>query len=196
MQVRAAPLMLSGILAASSPIRSYIMVAVQASGRMVMSIGPLVSRPPTSLWWSMIACTSAPLILAGSSAGLLVSTTTQGWPSSTSAMMSSMSKPQRCSMKAASVLGWPSRTGLASTPLTSFRYQAQISGEPVESVSGDLWPKTRVVMSRNLLKMRKWGEFARLIEGGSGFVTPRARDATSGHGAWLARGARAGRRGP
>ena len=36
----------------------------------------------------------------------------------------------------------PSSTGLASIPFTSFRYQAQMSGEPVESVSGDLWPKT------------------------------------------------------
>jgi hypothetical protein len=30
---------------------------------MVMSIGPLVSSPPTSLWWSMIARMSAALIL-------------------------------------------------------------------------------------------------------------------------------------
>ena len=49
MQLSAAPLMASGILAASSPIRSYMMVAVQASGRMVMSIGPFVSSPPASL---------------------------------------------------------------------------------------------------------------------------------------------------
>ena len=44
-----APLIASVILAASSPIRSYMIVAVQASGRTVMSMGPLVSSPPTSL---------------------------------------------------------------------------------------------------------------------------------------------------
>jgi hypothetical protein len=48
-----APAPQSGIRA-SSPIRSYMMVAVQASGRTVMSIGPFVSSPPTSLWWSMM----------------------------------------------------------------------------------------------------------------------------------------------
>jgi hypothetical protein len=50
-------------------------------------------------------------------------------------------------MKAASVLGSPSSTASASPPLTSLRYQAQMMGEPVESVSGDLWPKTSVVMT-------------------------------------------------
>ena len=49
-----------------------------------MSIGPLVSKPPTSLWWSMIAVTSNALILEGNSAGLLVSTTTAGVPSAMS----------------------------------------------------------------------------------------------------------------
>ncbi len=39
----------SGICAVSSPISWYMIVAVQASGRMVMSIGPFVSIPPTSL---------------------------------------------------------------------------------------------------------------------------------------------------
>jgi hypothetical protein len=53
-----------------------MMVAVQASGLIVMSIGPLVSRPPVSLWWAMIWIMSASLILSGSSAGLLVSTMT------------------------------------------------------------------------------------------------------------------------
>jgi hypothetical protein len=31
-----------------------MIVAVQASGLIVMSIGPLVSSPPVSLWWSII----------------------------------------------------------------------------------------------------------------------------------------------
>jgi hypothetical protein len=87
MQDSIAPFTQSGIFAASSPIRSCMIVAVQASGRTVMSIGPLVSSPPTSLWWSMIARMSAALTLAGSSAGLLVSTMTHGldavWSAST-----------------------------------------------------------------------------------------------------------------
>jgi hypothetical protein len=44
------------------------------------------------------------------------------------------------------VFGSPSSTALAGVPFTSVRYQAQMIGLPVESVSGDLWPKTRVVM--------------------------------------------------
>ena len=70
------PLIPSGAWPRWSPIRSCMMVAVQARGRIVMSIGPFVSSPPTSLWWSMIARKSALLIEAGSSAGLLVSTMT------------------------------------------------------------------------------------------------------------------------
>jgi chaperonin GroES len=62
MQDSIAPFTASGIFAASSPIRSCMIVAVQATGRTVMSIGPLVSSPPTSLWWSMIARMSAALI--------------------------------------------------------------------------------------------------------------------------------------
>ena len=77
MQVSIAPLMPRGARARpSSPIRSCMMVAVQASGRMVMLIGVRVFRPPTSMWWSMISRMSVSLIWAGSSAGLLVSTTT------------------------------------------------------------------------------------------------------------------------
>ena len=49
------------------------------------------------------------------------------------------------STKAASVFGSPSRTGVAGVPCTSVRYQAQMMGEPVESVSGDLWPKTLIM---------------------------------------------------
>jgi hypothetical protein len=123
-----------------------MIVAVQASGRMVMSIGPFVSSPPTSLWWSMIARMSASLMPSGSSAGLFVSTITTGSPAATSAMISGFATPQRLSMKAASVFGSPRSTGFAGSPFTSDRYQAQMMGEPVESVSGDLWPKTLIVM--------------------------------------------------
>jgi len=31
-------------------------------------------------------------------------------------------------------------------PFTSVRYQAQMMGDPVESVSGDLWPKTLIML--------------------------------------------------
>ena len=48
MQVSIAPRIGSG--RSTSPIRSYMIVAVQATGRMVMSIGLLVSSPPVSLW--------------------------------------------------------------------------------------------------------------------------------------------------
>jgi hypothetical protein len=64
-------------------------------------------------------------------------------------MIAGLSRPQCFSTKAASVFGSPRRTGFAGMPI-SFRYQAQMMGEPVESVSGDLWPKTRVVMGMNL----------------------------------------------
>ena len=147
MQVSAVAFAQSGILAASSPIRSTMIVAVQARGRTVMSIGPLVSSPPTSLWWSMIARMSALLMPAGSSAGLLVSTITTGASSATSAMIAGFGRFQRCKRNAASVFGSPSRTASAASPFTSFMYQAQRMGDPVESVSGDLCPKTRVFMS-------------------------------------------------
>jgi hypothetical protein len=85
----------------------------------------------------------------GSSAGLLVSTITTLSSAVTSWMIAGLSRPQCFSTKAASVFGSPSSTGFAGVPV-SFRYQAQMMGEPVESVSGDLWPKTRVVMGMNL----------------------------------------------
>src|SRR5690554_4957415 len=89
----------------------------------------------------------ARLMFLGSSAGLLVSTITTGWLSATSSMISGSAKPQCLSTKAASVLGWPSSTGLAFTPLISFRYHAQMIGDPVLSVSGEVWPKTAIVIA-------------------------------------------------
>ena len=71
-----APFTPSGASARSSPIILRMIVAVQAKGSIRMSIGPLVSSPPTSLWWSMMAWISVSLIPSGSSAGLLVSTIT------------------------------------------------------------------------------------------------------------------------
>src|SRR6056297_2920447 len=61
-------------------------------------------------------------------------------------MMRGLGRSHLRSMNAASVLGSPRSTASAATPLISFRYQAQMMGDPVESVSGDLWPKTRVVI--------------------------------------------------
>ena len=139
------PLIASGMCAAWSPIRLCMIVAVQASGRIVMSIGPAVSRPPTSLWWSMIAITFAPLMLAGNSAGLLVSTITTSWPSATSVMICGRSKPQRVATNPASVFGVPKSRASAVLPVW-FMNHSQISGEPRESVSGDLCPKIRVVI--------------------------------------------------
>jgi ammonia channel protein AmtB len=49
MQDSIAPLTHSGIFAASSPIRSCMIVAVQASGRIVMSIGPFGLEPADQL---------------------------------------------------------------------------------------------------------------------------------------------------
>ena len=45
-----APFTSVGICAMSLPIIFHMIVAVQAKGSMRMSIGPLVSRPPTNLW--------------------------------------------------------------------------------------------------------------------------------------------------
>ena len=137
MQDSISPFTKRGACAMCLPIRPCMMVAVQASGRMVMSIGPLVSSPPTSLWWSMIAVTSSALILAGNSAGLLVSTTTAGVPSAISDTMRGLGQSQCFSTKAASVLGSPSKTASAGVFFTSFRNHAQIMGDPVESVSGE-----------------------------------------------------------
>jgi hypothetical protein len=113
---------------------------------------------------------SAAFTSAGSSAGLLVSTMTTGCPASTPSMMAGLSRPQRASMKAASVLGSPRRTGVASSPAISLRYQAQMIGEPVLSVSGDLWPKTRVVMGVSWSGMRICGPHRRGVAGCHGAV--------------------------
>jgi hypothetical protein len=123
---------------------------VQASGRITMVIGDLVLRPPTSMWWSMIALMFASLIDGGSSAGLLVSTIITSWPGSTSAMIAGFAKPQCLRTKAASVFGSPRRRGSAGVLRRLVRYQAQTMAESVASVSGDLWPKTSVVMRENL----------------------------------------------
>jgi hypothetical protein len=48
-----------------------MIVAVQASGRMVMSIGPFVSSPPTSLWWSMIAADVGGVHVGGQFGGVV-----------------------------------------------------------------------------------------------------------------------------
>ena len=98
----------------------------------------------------MISITSASLIEAGSSAGLLVSTITHWSPGARSAITSGRSSPQRPSIHTASVFGVPCSTALAGVLRTSDRYHAQISGEPVESVSGALWPKTWI-MKRSLV---------------------------------------------
>ena len=60
-------------------------------------------------------------------------------------MISGFWSPQRFRTKAASVFGSPRSAGFAGVPFTSVRYQAQMMGEPVESVSGDLWPKTLIM---------------------------------------------------
>src|SRR6056297_418906 len=86
-------------------------------------------------------------MFSGNSAGLLVSTMTQACPSSTSEMMRGLGRFHFFSIESASVFGSPNKTASASPPFTSFMYHAQRMGEPVESVSGDLWPKTRVLMS-------------------------------------------------
>ncbi|MCY1381320.1 hypothetical protein D9M69_692130 [compost metagenome] len=92
----------------------------------------------------MISITSASPNEAGNSAGLLVSTTTHWSPATTSEMISGLSMPHFASIQPASVFGSPCRTALAGVLRTSERYQAQMMGEPVESVSGALWPKTLI----------------------------------------------------
>src|SRR6056300_1996394 len=100
----------------------------------------------------MIAVISALLMPSGNSAGLFVSTITTGAPASTPAMMSGLFRFQRFRTKAASVFGSPNNFGAAAMPLTSFRYQDQTIGDPVESVSGDLCPKTCTVISVVLIE--------------------------------------------
>ena len=156
MQDSIAPRMASGHLPTSSPIMSCITVAVQASGRITTLIGARVFSPPTSMWWSMIAMMLASLIEGGSSAGLLVSTMTTSCPAATSAMIAGLSKPQCFRRKAASVFGSPRSAGLASPPRRLVRYQAQMMADRVASVSGDLWPKTRVVMRGTCAQRGIW----------------------------------------
>ena len=146
MQESITPLIAAGMRAASSPIRLCMIVAVQATGRMVIEIGLLVSRPPTNLWWSMISIMSVLFILLGNSVGLLVSTTTTCVSSARFDIISGVAKPQCLSMKAASVLGVPSKIGSAAWPFTSLRYQAQIIALPVLSVSGALCPNTLIII--------------------------------------------------
>ena len=93
---------------------------------------------------------SALLILEGSSAGLFVSTITTGAPSATSVILAGCGTSQWASMKAASVLGGPSRAASAGCALISLRYQAHKIAEPTESLSGDLCPKTKIVIRSSL----------------------------------------------
>ena len=128
----------------------------------------------------MIARISAAFTFAGSSAGLLVSTMTTGWPSSTPSMIAGFSRPQRVSMKAASVLGSPKRTGLASVPAISVRYQAQMMGDPVESVSGDLWPENERGHGMSL----RWEmQLAAVLNAGGGDVNGAGRRGAGAAGA-------------
>src|SRR6056300_138711 len=101
----------------------------------------------------MMAVISASLIPSGNSAGLFVSTITTGAPASTPSMMSGLSRFQRFRTNAASVLGSPNSFGAAAMPFTSFKYHDHTMGEPVESVSGDLWPKICSVIAVVLCKI-------------------------------------------
>ncbi len=87
-------------------------------------------------------------MLPQSSAGLLVSTMTTRSPSGTSVSWSGTPRFQRSRTKVASVLGAPRRTASASSPRTSRRNQAQTIALAALSVSGEVWPKTLIVMSR------------------------------------------------
>src|SRR6056297_3248507 len=80
-------------------------------------------------------------------------------------MMRGLGRFHLSSRKAASVLGSPSRTASDATPFTSLRYHAQRIGDPVESVSGDLWPKTSVVMMRVLSDRECFGAPYRRVRG-------------------------------
>jgi hypothetical protein len=89
---------------------------------------------------------SASLMPAGSSAGLLVSTITTGCPGATRIDDPRLGHVPAREHEGGFGVGLAQQHGLGRRPFTSFRYQAQMMGEPVESVSGDLWPKTSVVM--------------------------------------------------
>ena len=128
----------------------------------------------------MISIRLALLMPSGSSAGLFVSTTTTVSPSPTSSRSSGRSRSQRPSTKDASVFGSPSSLGSASWPRHSRRYHAQMIGDPVESVSGEKWPKTLIVMCGHPEKT----SFGGLIPTGCA-MSP------CGEGGYLTRGARA-----
>ena len=61
------PAILDGIAIPWAVMMSCMMVAVQASGFIVISVGVSVVSPPTSLWWSIKARRFISLILAGNS---------------------------------------------------------------------------------------------------------------------------------
>jgi hypothetical protein len=115
-----------------------MIVAVQASGRTVMSIGPLGFQPADQL----VVVDDGPdvgLVDAGGQFGGIVGVDDDHRRALGDVRDDrGLGRFQRSSMKAASVLGSPSRTASAASPLTSLRYQAQRIGDPVESVSGDL----------------------------------------------------------
>jgi hypothetical protein len=136
-----------GRLRRSSPIILCMMVAVQASGSMRDVDRTLRLEPADQLVVVDDRADVGGVDVLGQFGGVVGVDDDDGLAGSTPSMIAGLSRPQRASMKAASVLGSPRRTGLASVPAISLRYQAQMMGEPVLSVSGDLWPKTRVVMT-------------------------------------------------
>ena len=75
-QLNIKPFIEFGIFSVSLPIKSNIIVAVQASGLIVTLRGDLVFKPPTRRWWSIISIMSALITDCGNSDGLLVSTIT------------------------------------------------------------------------------------------------------------------------
>ena len=93
------------------------LLTLGGNGSIRISMGALVSSPPTSLWWSIMPWMSASLILAGNSAGLFVSTITTGVSATRSEMISGLSSDQRSRTKSASVLGSPKSTATASVPV-------------------------------------------------------------------------------
>jgi hypothetical protein len=71
MQDSIAPFTQSGIL--RGVVAHQVVHDRRGAGQraIVMSIGPLVSIPPTSLWWSMIAWMSAALMFVGQFGGVV-----------------------------------------------------------------------------------------------------------------------------
>ncbi len=106
-----------------------MIVAVQASGRMVMLIGPLVFEPADQLVVVDDALNVGVVDAVGQFGGVVgVDDDHRLRRRRHSAMIAGLGRSQRCSMNAASVLGSPSSTASAFWPLTSFRYQAQMIG--------------------------------------------------------------------